>query len=338
MNDINHNMFDGKIILLTGGTGSFGNKFVELFSKKYRPKKIIVYSRDEYKQHIMSRKFPINKFPFIRYLLGDVRDLERLKIAMRNVDYVIHAAALKQVPAAEYNPMEFVKTNIHGAENVINAAIASNVKKTIALSTDKAANPINLYGATKLASDKIFIAANNIVGTTKNNFSVVRYGNVIGSRGSVVPIFKDLINKGEKFLPITTPDMTRFWLSLEKSVNFVISCFEKMNGGEIFVPKIPSIKIVDLAKAMSPKTKIKIIGIRPGEKIHEQMCPKESSRHTLEFDDFFIIFSSDVNIENKIKEFQKKINKKGKKVADNFEYSSGTNNHFLSLQEIKDLA
>ena len=338
MNDINHNMFDGKIILLTGGTGSFGNKFVELFSKKYRPKKIIVYSRDEYKQHIMSRKFPINKFPFIRYLLGDVRDLERLKIAMRNVDYVIHAAALKQVPAAEYNPMEFVKTNIHGAENVINAAIASNVTKTIALSTDKAANPINLYGATKVASDKIFIAANNIVGTTKNNFSVVRYGNVIGSRGSVVPIFKDLINKGEKFLPITTPDMTRFWLSLEKSVNFVISCFEKMNGGEIFVPKIPSIKIVDLAKAMSPKTKIKIIGIRPGEKIHEQMCPKESSRHTLEFDDFFIIFSSDVNIENKIKEFQKKINKKGKKVADNFEYSSGTNNHFLSLQEIKDLA
>lgn len=330
-------MFDSKTILITGGTGSFGNKFVEIFSKKFNPKKIIIYSRDEYKQDIMARKFPVSKFPFMRFLLGDVRDLERLKIAMRDVDYVVHAAALKQVPSAEYNPMEFIKTNIHGAENVINAAIASNVKKTIALSTDKAANPINLYGATKLASDKIFIAANNIVGTTKNNFSVVRYGNVIGSRGSVVPIFKDLINKGEKYLPITSSDMTRFWLPLEKSVEFVISCFEKMNGGEIFVPKIPSIKIVDLAKAMNPKAKIKIIGIRPGEKIHEQMCPKESSGHTLEFDDFFIIFSSDVNVENKIKEYKKRINKKGKKVAENFEYSSGSNNHFLSIQEIKEL-
>ena len=330
-------MFDSKTILITGGTGSFGNKFVEIFSKKFNPKKIIIYSRDEYKQDIMARRFPVSKFPFMRFLLGDVRDLERLKIAMRDVDYVVHAAALKQVPAAEYNPMEFIKTNIHGAENVINAAIASNVKKTIALSTDKAANPINLYGATKLASDKIFIAANNIVGTTKNNFSVVRYGNVIGSRGSVVPIFKDLINKGEKYLPITSSDMTRFWLPLEKSVEFVISCFEKMNGGEIFVPKIPSIKIVDLAKAMNPKAKIKIIGIRPGEKIHEQMCPKESSGHTLEFDDFFIIFSSDVNVENKIKEYKKRINKKGKKVAENFEYSSGSNNHFLSIQEIKEL-
>tara|TARA_Y200000002_G_C22680047_1_gene663661 strand:+ start:1066 stop:2061 length:996 start_codon:yes stop_codon:yes gene_type:complete len=331
-------MFDGKTIFITGGTGSFGNKFVEIFSKKYKPNKLIIYSRDEYKQDIMARKFPNSKFPFMRYLLGDIRDLERLKIAMRDVDYVIHAAALKQVPAAEYNPMEFVKTNIHGAENVINAAIATNVKKTIALSTDKAANPINLYGATKLASDKIFIAANNIVGITKNNFSVVRYGNVIGSRGSVVPIFKDLINKRETYLPITSTDMTRFWLSLEKSVNFVISCFEKMNGGEIFVPKIPSIKIVDLAKAMNPKAKIKLIGIRPGEKIHEQMCPKESSSHTLEFDNFFIIFSSDVDIDKKIKEFQKKINKKGKKVKENFEYSSGTNNHFLSIQEIKNLA
>ena len=330
-------MFDSKTIVRTGGTGSFGKKFVEIFSKKVKPKKIIIYSRDEYKQDIMARRFPVSKFPFMRFLLGDVRDLERLKIAMRDVDYVVHAAALKQVPAAEYNPMEFIKTNIHGAENVINAAIASNVKKTIALSTDKAANPINLYGATKLASDKIFIAANNIVGTTKNNFSVVRYGNVIGSRGSVVPVFKNLINKGEN-LPITSPDMTRFWLSIEKSVNFVISCFEKMNGGEIFVPKIPSIKIVDLAKAMNPKAKIKIIGIRPGEKIHEQMCPKESSGHTLEFDNFFIIFSSDVNIDNKIKEFQKRINKKGKKVAENFEYSSGSNNHFLSIKEIKDLA
>jgi len=330
-------MFNRKTILITGGTGSFGNKFVEIFSKKYKPKKIIIYSRDEYKQDIMSRKFPITKFPFIRYLLGDVRDLERLKIAMRDVDYVVHAAALKQVPAAEYNPMEFIKTNIHGAENVINAAIASNVKKTIALSTDKAANPINLYGATKLASDKIFIAANNIVGASKNNFSVVRYGNVIGSRGSVVPLFKDLIDKGEKYLPITDVKMTRFWLSLEKSVNFVISCFEKMNGGEIFVPKIPSVKITDLAIAMNSKAKLKIVGIRPGEKIHEQMCPKESSSHTLEFEKFFIIFSSDTNLEKKIKEIKKKTRIKGRKVKEDFEYSSGLNKNFLSIKEIKSL-
>tara|TARA_B100001057_G_scaffold310659_1_gene310750 strand:- start:8631 stop:9656 length:1026 start_codon:yes stop_codon:yes gene_type:complete len=328
-------MFKDKTIFVTGGTGSFGNKFVEVFSKKYNPKKIIIYSRDEYKQDIMARRFPTSKFPFMRYLLGDIRDLERLKIAMRNVDYVIHAAALKQVPAAEYNPMEFVKTNIHGAENVINAAISCNVKKTIALSTDKAANPINLYGATKLASDKIFIAANNIVGTTKNNFSVVRYGNVVGSRGSVVPVFKELIDKGENYLPITDNRMTRFWLTLDKSVNFVISCFEKMSGGEIFVPKIPSIKIIDLAKAMSPKAKIKIIGIRPGEKIHEQMCPKESSNNTLEFDNFFIIFSSDVDLKKKIIEIEKKIKKRGAKVKDDFEYSSGSNDVFLNKNEIK---
>ncbi len=331
----NFNMFTGKTIFITGGTGSFGNKFVEIFSRKYKPKKIIIYSRDEFKQDIMARRFPTAKFPFMRYLLGDVRDLERLKIAMRDVDYVVHAAALKQVPAAEYNPMEFVKTNIHGAENVINAAISCNVKKTIALSTDKAANPINLYGATKLASDKIFIAANNIVGTTKNNFSVVRYGNVVGSRGSVVPVFKDLIDKGEKYLPITDKRMTRFWLTLEKSVNFVISCFEKMDGGEIFVPKIPSIKIIDLAETMNPKAKINIIGIRPGEKIHEQMCPKESSNNTLEFDDFFIIFSTDVDLKKKINEIEKKIKKKGFKVKDGFEYSSGSNQVFLNKNEIK---
>lgn len=330
-------MFNNKVILITGGTGSFGNRFVEIFSKKYKPKKIIIFSRDEYKQEIMSRKFPTNKYPFMRFFLGDVRDLERLKIAMRDVDYVIHAAALKQVPAAEYNPMEFVKTNIYGAENVIHAAIACNVKKVIALSTDKAANPINLYGATKLASDKIFIAANNIVGTKKNNFSVVRYGNVIGSRGSVVPLFKELIKKGENYLPITDFKMTRFWLSLDKSVNFVISCFKTMSGGEIFVPKIPSIKIVDLAKAMNPSAKLRIIGIRPGEKIHEQMCPKESSGHTIEFDKFFIIFSSDTDIKKKIKAMKIKIGKRGKRVESNFEYSSETNKNFLNLQQIKNL-
>ena len=331
-------MFNGKIILLTGGTGSFGNKFVEIFSKKHKPKKIIIFSRDEYKQDLMSRRFPSTKYPFIRYLLGDVRDLERLKMAMRNVDYVIHAAALKQVPAAEYNPMEFIKTNIHGAENVINASISSNVKKVIALSTDKAANPINLYGATKLASDKIFIAANNIVGTTTTNkFSVVRYGNVIGSRGSVVPLFKDYIKQGKSYLPITDKRMTRFWFSLERSVSFVISCFEKMIGGEIFVPKIPSIKIVDLARAMNSEAKHKIIGIRPGEKIHEQMCPKESSDHTLEFKIYFIIFSPDTDINKANKVLYKKNKEKGRKVKDDFEYSSGLNSKFLTTKEIRDL-
>ena len=328
-------MFDNKVLLITGGTGSFGNRFVEIFTKKYKPKKLIIFSRDEYKQDLMARKFPVKKHPYIRFLIGDVRDLERLKIAMRNVDYVIHAAALKQVPAAEYNPMEFVKTNIYGAENVINAAITADVKKIIALSTDKAANPINLYGATKLASDKIFIAANNIVGISKNNFSVVRYGNVIGSRGSVVPLFNELIINGEKNLPITDVNMTRFWLSLDQGVNFVISCFKKMTGGEIFVPKIPSIKITDLAKAMSPNTKIKIIGIRPGEKIHEQMCPKESSLYTIEFNDFFIILSTNENVNSKINQIEKKTNLKGRKVKDGFEYSSKNNKDFLNVEEIK---
>ena len=330
-------MFKDKIIMITGGTGSFGNKFVENISKKYKPKKIIIYSRDEYKQDLMLQKFPSNKFPSLRFLLGDIRDLDRLKIAMREVDFVIHAAALKQVPAAEYNPMEFVKTNIHGAENVINAAIACNVKKVIALSTDKAANPINLYGATKLASDKIFIAANNITGIKNISFSVVRYGNVIGSRGSVLQLYKDLINKKNKFLPITDKRMTRFWLSLDQSVNFVISCFKNMTGGEIFVPKIPSIRIVDLAKAMSPSIKLRVIGIRPGEKLHEQMCPKESSNHTLEFKNHFIIFSSDTDLKKKINLISKKIGEKGKRVGKDFEYNSVLNKKFLNIKEIKKL-
>lgn len=330
-------MFNNKIIMITGGTGSFGNKFIEIFSKKYKPKKIIIYSRDEYKQHLMLKKYPPNKYPYLRFLLGDIRDLDRLKIAMRKVDYLVHAAALKQVPAAEYNPMEFVKTNIHGAENVILAALACNVKKIIALSTDKAANPINLYGATKLASDKIFIAANNISGTNNNIFSVVRYGNVVGSRGSVVPLFKNLLDKKEKYLPITDFRMTRFWLSLDDSVNFVISCFKKMVGGEIFVPKIPSIKIVDLAKAMNPLVKLKLVGVRPGEKIHELMCPKESSRNTLEFKKYFIIFSAGTNLKNKIKIIYKKNKEIGKTVDDNFEYDSGSNKFFLNISEIKKL-
>lgn len=323
--------------MITGGTGSFGNKFIDIFSKKYSPKKIIIFSRDEYKQDLMQKKYDPIKYPYLRFLIGDVRDYERLKIAMRDVDYVVHAAALKQVPAAEYNPMEFIKTNIHGAENVINAALSCDVKKVIALSTDKAANPINLYGATKLASDKIFIAANNITGTKNNIFSVVRYGNVIGSRGSVVPLFYDLIKNKSTYLPITDVKMTRFWLSLEGSVNFVISCFEKMMGGEVFVPKIPSVKITDLAKAMNNKAKFKIIGIRPGEKIHELMCPKESSNHTLEFKNYYIIFSSDIKLEKRIKLYYKKNKEKGVRVKSNFEYSSETNKNFLNISQIKKL-
>lgn len=330
-------MFNNKIIMITGGTGSFGNKFIDIFSKKYSPKKIIIFSRDEYKQDLMQKKYDPIKYPYLRFLIGDVRDYERLKIAMRDVDYVVHAAALKQVPAAEYNPMEFIKTNIHGAENVINAALSCDVKKVIALSTDKAANPINLYGATKLASDKIFIAANNITGTKNNIFSVVRYGNVIGSRGSVVPLFYDLIKNKSAYLPITDVKMTRFWLSLEGSVNFVISCFEKMMGGEVFVPKIPSVKITDLAKAMNNKAKFKIIGIRPGEKIHELMCPKESSNHTLEFKNYYIIFSSDIKLEKRIKLYYKKNKEKGVRVKSNFEYSSETNKNFLNISQIKKL-
>ncbi len=327
-------MFNNQTIFISGGTGSFGNQFVKKLIKNYKPKKIIIYSRDEYKQFIMQKKFPANKYPFFRFFLGDVRDLDRLKIAMNGVDYVIHAAALKQVPAAEYNPMEFVKTNIYGAENIIQAAIFQKVKKIIALSTDKAANPINLYGATKLASDKIFIAANNITGAQKTIFSVVRYGNVAGSRGSVVPYFRELIQSKNKYLPITHEDMTRFWITLDQSVDFVLTSFERMIGGEIFVPKIPSVKIVDLAKAMAPKLKTKIVGIRPGEKIHELMCPNEYHHLTLEFKDHYKIIPSPNNDDKNKNFLVDKLGEKGKKVSSNFEYSSGKNENFLSIKDI----
>jgi UDP-N-acetylglucosamine 4,6-dehydratase len=258
---------------------------------------------------------------------------------MKDVDYVVHAAALKQVPAAEYDPMEFVKTNIYGAENIIQASINQKVKKIIALSTDKAANPINLYGATKLASDKIFIAANNIVGSQKTRFSVVRYGNVLGSRGSVVPIFKNNIKKGKNYLPITDKNMTRFWITLEEGVNFVVKSFVRMVGGEIFVPKIPSIKIMDLAKAMKQNVKIKVIGVRPGEKIHELMCPRECSDFTFNFKDHYVIFSQINNSlsETKNNYFKNKIGEKGKKVVKDFEYSSNNNEDFLSIKKIQAL-
>jgi len=327
-------MFNNQTIFISGGTGSFGNHFIKKMIKNYKPKKIIIYSRDEYKQFLMQEQFPASKYPFFRFFLGDVRDLERLKMAMNGVDYVVHAAALKQVPAAEYNPMEFVKTNINGAENIIHAAIHQKVKKIIALSTDKAANPINLYGATKLASDKIFIAANNITGSQKTIFSVVRYGNVAGSRGSVIPYFQKLINDKKKYLPITHEDMTRFWITLEQAIDFVFMSFRNMIGGEIFVPKIPSVKIVDLAKAMAPNLKTKIVGIRPGEKIHELMCPNEYHHLTIEFKKYFKIIPSPDNLDSEKNFLIDNLGEKGKKVSSDFEYSSGLNDNFLSINQI----
>ena len=329
-------MFNNKTIFISGGTGSFGQQFVRQVLAKYKVKKIIIYSRDEYKQFLMRSAFPVEKYSCLRFFLGDVRDKDRLLLGMKEVDYVVHSAALKHVPAAEYNPMEFVKTNIYGAENIVYAAIESKVKKVIALSTDKAVNPINLYGATKLASDKIFVAANNLVGKQDTKFSVVRYGNVVGSRGSIVPFFQDLINKNSKYLPITDPEMTRFWITLEQGVDFVLKTFKIMNGGEIFIPKIPSIKIVDLAKAMAPNIKKKIIGVRPGEKMHELMCSKETYRDTLEFRNFYIILPYFKKFIIKKKLF-KNLNENFKNVSKDFEYSSEKNKWFLNIKNIQSL-
>jgi len=324
-------MFSGKNILITGGTGSFGKKYTEIILNEYNPNKIIIYSRDEFKQFEMKQKFNDKR---MRYFIGDVRDKERLIRAMEDVDIVIHAAALKHVPVAEYNPMECIKTNINGAQNVIDAALEVEAEKVIALSTDKAAAPINLYGATKLASDKLFVAANNLVGKRKTRFSVVRYGNVIGSRGSVVPFFVNLIKSGAKELPITHPEMTRFLITLEEGVRFVLKNFERMKGGEIFVPKLPSMKIVDLAKCLAPNLPHKIIGIRPGEKLHEVMITRDDS--VVEFEDHYVIkptinfgFEADYTI-----------NELGEKGAEKegFEYSSGTNDWWLSCEEFKEKA
>ena len=323
-------MFKDKSILITGGTGSFGRQYVKTILERFQPKKLIIYSRDELKQFEMEQQF---NHSCMRYFIGDVRDRERLTQAMNGVDFVIHAAALKQVPAAEYNPMECIKTNVHGAENVIQAALANNVERVIALSTDKAANPINLYGATKLASDKLFVAANNLVGGGRTRFAAVRYGNVVGSRGSVVPFFRKLIALGSDHLPITDVRMTRFWITLQEGVDFVLKNFERMQGGEIFVPKIPSVNICDLAKAMAPELPHKIVGIRPGEKLHEVMCPSDDSHLTVEFKDHFVIkptiqFSGYVDFSiNKLEE-------KGKLVEQGFEYHSGKNQDFLSIERI----
>jgi len=324
-----------KNILITGGTGSFGKKFVEIILKKFNPRKLIIYSRDEQKQFQMQQKWKeSSESPIIRYFIGDVRDLERLKFATLGVDIVIHAAALKHVPMAEYNPFEAVKTNILGAQNVIDATIQNNVKKVIALSTDKASSPTNLYGATKLTSDKLFIAANNYKGSKNIKFSVVRYGNVMGSRGSVIPFFLKM--KKNNILPITDKRMTRFNITLEESVKFVISCLNKMWGGEIFVPKIPSYRILDLAKSISPKAKIKFIGLRPGEKLHEEMISKNDSINTIEYNNHFIVTSSSQFINWDKKKYMK-LNKFGKNCAEDFSYNSGTNNNFLKIDQLRKL-
>jgi len=322
-------VFNNQTILITGGTGSFGKKYTQMILERFKPKKVIILSRDELKQFEMHQSF---NDPCMRYFIGDVRDENRMNEAMEGVDYVIHAAAMKQVPASEYNPMECIKTNIHGAENVIRAAIKNNVKKVIALSTDKAANPINLYGATKLASDKLFVAANNMVGDRETRFSVVRYGNVVGSRGSVVPFFEKLIAEGATELPITHEDMTRFMITLEDGVGFVLKNFERMQGGEIFIPKIPSMKMTELAKAMAPNLPIKIIGIRPGEKLDEIMCPSDDSHLTFVFDDHFVIAPS-IQFAHHTDFSKNKIGEVGELVEQGFEYNSGNNQEWLAHED-----
>ena len=325
-------MLNNQSILITGGTGSFGKQYIRTILERYQPRRIVVYSRDELKQFEMRHEFDQ---PCMRYFIGDVRDRDRLTMAMNGIDYVIHAAALKQVPAAEYNPTECIRTNIQGAENVIHAALANEVEKVIALSTDKAANPINLYGATKLCSDKLFVAANNLAGGKKARFAVVRYGNVVGSRGSVVPFFRKLLQNGTDHLPITHKDMTRFWITLQQGVDFVLKNFERMQGGELFVPKIPSVRIVDLATAMAPDLPHKFVGIRPGEKLHEVMCPADDSHLTLEFHDHYVITPSIKFYGRSNGYAENRLGEKGSSVTQGFEYNSGNNLHFLNIVDIQ---
>ena len=324
--------FDEKSVLITGGTGSFGYRYVDSLVKRTTARRIIIFSRDEQKHYSLQQHFPNENR--LRYFVGDVRDFERLQSAMSGVDVVIHAAAMKHVPMAEYNPFECLKTNIQGAENVIRAAIANKVQKVIALSTDKAANPINLYGSSKLASDKCFVAANNMTGADGPRFSVVRYGNVVGSNGSVVPFFRNLIQNGATSLPITHKDMTRFWITLQQGVDFVFKNFSRMHGGEIFVPKIPSIYVTDLAKAMSPGCELEFVGIRPGEKLHEVMCPQDDSHLTLEFADHFVIQPT-INYWDRNVDFTLNgLGEHGVPVEPQFEYRSNDNFRFLSPEEI----
>ena len=326
-------MFNGKSVFVSGGTGSFGRKFANILLERYDLARLVFYSRDELKQFEMQQK--VNA-PCIRWLIGDVRDRERLIEATRGIDYLVHAAAMKQVTASEYNPMECIRTNIHGAENIVAAALANDVEQVVALSSDKAANPINLYGATKLASDKLFIAANNMAGKRRTAFSVVRYGNVAGSRGSVVPFFEKLIAQGATSLPITDTAMTRFWISLQESVDFVLRCFRRMHGGEIFVPKLPSIRIVDLATAMAPHLPQNLIGIRPGEKLHEILCPADNSHLTLEFSDHYVMRPS-IKFHDRGYDYLKNhLGETGAPVARGFEYNSGTNPIRYSVEQIRE--
>ncbi len=326
-------MFNDASVLITGGTGSFGQRCVATILQRYSPRRVIVFSRDELKQSEMNQRI---NHPAMRYFLGDIRDEARLRRAFDGVDYVIHAAALKQVPALEYNPGEAIKTNILGSENIVNTALEMGVKKLIALSTDKAALPVNLYGATKLVADKLFISGNSIRGKHRTDFTVVRYGNVLGSRGSVVPMFKKLIEDGVDTLPITDLSMTRFFITLDQGVDFVLKAFERMRGGEILVPKLPSARIVDLAKALAPTLSVKAVGVRPGEKIHEVLCPVDECNRTLEFQNFYLIQPQylyaqvpryDINAANE----------KGSLVSSGFEYRSDSNPNFLSVKQIEEL-
>ena len=323
-------MLNGKSILITGGTGSFGNQFTEYVLNHYEPKKIIIYSRDEFKQFNMANKLKAHKDK-MRFFIGDVRDEGRLKRAFEGVDYVIHAAAMKQVPACEYNPIEAIKTNVNGAANVINAALDIGVKKVVALSTDKSVNPVNLYGGTKLVSDKLFISANAYSGTKSTNFSIVRYGNVAGSRGSVIPFFEQIINNGGKELPITDYRMTRFWISLEQGVELVIKALEEAKGGETFISKIPSFKITDLAQAMLPGCAMPEVGIREGEKLHEIMVTVEDSMHTYEYDKHYIVYPQ-MEWWN-----ESRLIPGGKKLDFGFSYSSDNNKEWYNVEQLKEL-
>ena len=323
---------NNRAVLVTGGTGSFGKHFIKTAVAQYKPRRLIIFSRDELKQFEMQQEFPHEKYPFIRYFIGDVRDRDRLELALNDVDFVVHAAALKQVTTAEYNPFECIRTNVFGAENVVSACLRRGVKRVVALSTDKAANPINLYGASKLASDKIFVAANNLAGADGPRFSVVRYGNVFGSRGSVVPFFKKLVVDGADSLPITDERMTRFWITLTQGVNFVLSSMEMMRGGEIYVPKIPSSTIPQLATLVSPTHKQHIVGIRPGEKLHETMIPADDAHCTVELDDRYVILQSFANAAR-----DAYLHRGGKPVADGFSYSSDSNPEKLDAQGLQAL-
>ncbi len=324
--------FDDKSVLITGGTGSFGRKLVDALLRFSTARRVIVFSRDEYKQYEMQQQLATLGLDRMRFFIGDVRDADRLQLATREVDFIVHAAALKQVPAAEYNPFECIKTNVSGAENVVRAALHNNVPKVIALSTDKAANPINLYGASKLASDKIFIAANNLTGKSGSRFAVVRYGNVVGSRGSVIPFFRKLIDEKAEFLPVTDKRMTRFWITLSQGVNFVVTSLALMQGGEIFVPKIPSMKISDLAKAMAPNLPIKIVGIRSGEKLHEVMITEDDSRQTLSLDDRYIVEPTFAFWRRETYAATG-----ATPVADGFRFASDTNEDWLDAEGLKAL-